>query len=65
MVSAARAGQNKRHTVANTADLGVSEDIILMIIGEVARNAEVPRRQTVCKGGIVNGLDVHVIIDLA
>ena len=36
-----------------------------MIIGEVARNIEVPLRQTMCERGIVDGLDVNEIIDLA
>ena len=54
----------RRRTVSNSRETWVTEDAVLMIVGEVACLSEVARRETVGEGAVVNGLDVHVVIDL-
>lgn len=56
--------QLKGRTISNAIKLGVTEDIVLMPVCEIAYLGQEGRREAFSEGGIVNRLDIHVVKDL-
>lgn len=51
-------------TVTNASECGVSEDVVLVPVSKIAGLGEVASRKAVCKGGVMDGLNIHVVINL-
>ena len=51
-------------TVSNAIKFRVTEDTILMVVCEIPRLGEEGRRQQIQECFVMNGLHVHVVVDL-
>ena len=59
-----RAAGGYGRTVADSTNARVSEDAVFVVVRQVACLLKEPLRETVGKGLVVDGLDVHVVVDL-
>lgn len=51
-------------TVSNTIELRVAEDTVLMVVCEIPRLGEEGWRQQIQECFVMNGLHVHVVVNL-